>query len=149
MKIESFVLIMYKNKLESVENGTTIYYNQNTEIYTIFIGNDETHDNILITTHDKDLLLAIVNSVSYYNANKSNDISNSDLSTQHTVNIKKDTSSNDTSFDDESSNHDFDDDYYNDCSSGSFSSSGFDSGSSDYGSSYKSSLEHAEIINID
>lgn len=45
--------------------------------------------NILITTHDKDLLLAIVNSVSYSNANKSNDISNSDLSTQHTVNIKK------------------------------------------------------------
>ena len=27
--------------------------------------------------------------------------------------------------------------------------SGFDSGSFDYGSSYESSLEHAEIINID
>lgn len=123
-----------------VENGTSVYYNQNTGTYTIFIGNDETHDNILITTHDKDLLLTIVNSVIYSNANKTNNTSNSDLSTPHTVNIKKDTSSNDTSIDD---------DYYEDYSSGSFSSSGSDSGSFDYGSSYESSSEHAEVTNID
>lgn len=123
-----------------VENGTSVYYNQNTGTYTIFIGNDETHDNILITTHDKDLLLTIVNSVIYSNANKTNNTSNSDLSTPHTVNIKKDTSSNDTSIDD---------DYYEDYSSGSFSYSGSDSGSFDYGSSYESSSEHAEVTNID
>ncbi|WP_299523639.1 hypothetical protein [uncultured Methanobrevibacter sp.] len=97
------------------------------------------HDNILITTHDKDLLLTIVNSVIYSNANKTNNTPNSDLSTSHTVNIKKDTSSNDTSIDD---------DYY-DYSSGSFSSSGSDSGSFDYGSSYESSSEHVEFTNID
>lgn len=138
-----FCILRESQQLNSqvlVENGTSVYYNQNTGTYTIFIGNDETHDNILITTHDKDLLLTIVNSVIYSNANKTNNTSNSDLSTPHTVNIKKDTSSNDTSIDD---------DYYEDYSSGSFSSSGSDSGSFDYGSSYESSSEHAEVTNID
>ena len=48
-----------------VENGTSIYFNKDTGIYTIFIGNNNTHDNILISTPDKDLLLTIVNSVNY------------------------------------------------------------------------------------
>lgn len=47
------------------ENGTTIYYNQNAGTYAISLVNNETQDNILIITHDKDLSLAIANSVKY------------------------------------------------------------------------------------
>lgn len=47
------------------ENGTTIYYNQDAGTYAISLINNETHDNVLIVTHDKDLALAIANSVKY------------------------------------------------------------------------------------
>lgn len=64
-----------------VENGTSIYYNKDTGIYTIFIGNDTTHDNILISTHNKDLLLTIVNSVNYGGDNQDNNSGNNNSAT--------------------------------------------------------------------
>lgn len=64
-----------------VENGTSIYYNKDTGIYTIFIGNDTTHDNILISTPNKDLLLTIVNSVNYGGDNQDNNSGNNNSAT--------------------------------------------------------------------
>lgn len=51
------------------ENGTTIYYNKDAGTYAISLINNETQDNVLIVTHDKDLALEIANSVKYEKTN--------------------------------------------------------------------------------
>lgn len=49
------------------ENGTTVYLNEKTGVYSIFIGNNETHDNILISCSDLDMLMHVVKTVKYSN----------------------------------------------------------------------------------
>lgn len=44
-----------------------------TKVWSIATGNNDTHDNILIASHDKDLTLKIYNSIKYNMSNISND----------------------------------------------------------------------------
>ena len=49
----------------SIENGVPIYYNKNTDSYCIEVGNNTTHDNILIVCKDKDTLIRIYSSIKF------------------------------------------------------------------------------------
>ena len=64
-KMNSLVENQKLNSQTLEENGTTIHYNKDAGTYAIFLSNNETQDNVLIITHDKDLALAIANSVKY------------------------------------------------------------------------------------
>lgn len=46
-------------------NGTTIYENSTTGVYSVFDGNDTTHDNFLIVSNDKNLVVQTYNSIKY------------------------------------------------------------------------------------
>ncbi len=64
-KMNSLVENQKLNTQALEENGTTIYYNKDAGTYAISLVNNQTQDNILIVTHDKDLALKIANSVKY------------------------------------------------------------------------------------
>lgn len=49
----------------TIENGIPIYYNGETSNYAIRTGDAATHDNILLISHDKDLLLKIYSTIRY------------------------------------------------------------------------------------
>lgn len=74
------------NNKQIIENGTTIYHNEKTGVYSIFIGNNQTHDNILIQCSDLDILMHVLDSVKYSNGESFNNTttnsasSSSDLS---------------------------------------------------------------------
>jgi hypothetical protein len=55
------------------DDGITVYQNPNTKLYSIFIGNNTTHDNILIVSSDLDTLLHAYKSIKYGEVDKSNE----------------------------------------------------------------------------
>ncbi|MGN1362092.1 MAG: hypothetical protein ACI4VU_00015 [Methanobrevibacter sp.] len=63
----------YKNggEQEKISNQT-VFYNKNTKYYIAVIGNNNTHDNILIITKDKKILTHMINSITYLNVNTNN-----------------------------------------------------------------------------
>lgn len=49
------------------ENNITVYLNESTGVYSYFVSNNITHDNILITCSDLDMLMTIINSITFNN----------------------------------------------------------------------------------
>lgn len=68
------------NNKQIIENGTTIYHNEKTGVYSIFIGNNQTHDNILIQCSDLDILMHVLHSVKYSNGESFNNTSTNSAS---------------------------------------------------------------------
>ena len=124
-----------------VENGTSLYYNKNTGIYTIFIGNDTTHDNLLISTTNKDLLLTVLNSVNYL-ANTQDD-SNSNRGTVHSVSSSPASDTNNSNSTPTVVNN-----YYYDYANEEPSSSGGSGGSDSGGSGDASPIVNSTMFNV-
>ncbi|OWT32558.1 hypothetical protein BGI41_07045 [Methanobrevibacter sp. 87.7] len=47
-------------------NNETVWYNKDTKYYMTFLGNDTTHDNILIVTKNKNILTHVMTSIKYF-----------------------------------------------------------------------------------
>ena len=45
-----------------IKDNLTVYQDEKTGVYSIFIGNNKTHDNILISCKDLDILIHVANS---------------------------------------------------------------------------------------
>lgn len=60
-------------------NGTSVYYDKETKTYNIFTGNDKTHDNILISCTNLDILIHVLNSINYGNINEKVNVSKSNV----------------------------------------------------------------------
>ncbi|MDD5960232.1 MAG: hypothetical protein PUC09_06250 [Methanobrevibacter wolinii] len=118
-------------------NNQSVWYNKDTKYYMAFLGNDTTHDNILIVTKNKDILTHIMTSIHYFQVNTT--VSTDSVST--TTSSPKTSHKNKTNKTKEANttvnfyefNYYDDSNYDYDSASGSASSSG--SGSSSSGSS--------------
>ena len=94
-----------------IENGTSIYYNKDTGIYCVFIGNNITHDNILISTPNKELLLTILSTVNYSNDNQDTSSASENSNIEDSSSTSSDSTSS-SSTNTETKNNNDDEDYY-------------------------------------
>ena len=81
--------------------GVTVHYNQKTGVYSVLVGNSNSHDNVLITCKDVDLLLRVYNSILFKHVdvedtNSTSDDSNTD-SSNHANSVKSSSSSESSS----------------------------------------------------
>ena len=68
-----------------IKDNITLYYNNDTHIYSVFTGSDETHDNVLISSTDADLVVHVYNSIKFGNDTvNATDAINQNTSTHHT-----------------------------------------------------------------
>ncbi|OWT33069.1 hypothetical protein BGI41_04320 [Methanobrevibacter sp. 87.7] len=85
----------YKNggKEESILNQT-VWYNDNTKYYIAVLGNDNTHDNILIITKNKEILTHMISTVTYLNINNSSNNSTNDSTVKDDSSLDSNSSDN-------------------------------------------------------
>lgn len=81
--------------------GVSVHYNEKTGVYSILVGDSNSHDNVLITCKDADLLLKVYNSILFKHTdaddnNSTNDDSNTD-SSAHESSLKSSRASESTS----------------------------------------------------
>lgn len=107
-----------KNTKQIYENGTSVYQDEKTGVYSVLIENNDTNETILISCSDLDILIHVANSAKFTN-NPSDDLDKNDTNESNTNSNNLD--KQDTSTKTESSN--------NQQSSGSSSTSGSSSGS--------------------
>lgn len=122
-------------------NNQSVWYNKDTKYYMAFLGNDTTHDNILIVTKNKDILTHIMTSIHYFQVNTtvSTDSVSTSTSSSPKTNHKNKTNKTkeaNTTVNFYEFNYYDDSNYDYDSSSGSASSSGSSTGSSSSGSDY-------------
>ena len=112
----------------TVEDGVPVYYNSQTGMYCIQIGNNTTHDNIMIVCKDKDMALKIYHSIKFAISSINKDTGSSAPTPSNTS--QTDNHSDDYYYDD----YDYDDyddyDYVSSSDSGGSGSGGSGSGHS-------------------
>ena len=108
----------------AIEKGVPIYYNSDFGLYYAQTGNDTTHDNILISANNKDLVIKVYETIRYgsanaskLNVNMSKIVENTTNTTNVTANVTYDNPVNYSYYsdDDYSENYDYstnDEGYY-------------------------------------